>query len=256
MITQTLAGRTAIVTGGSKGIGKGIARALGLAGAQVLIVGRDGNAAENTSRQLSSQGIRVSACAADVTNAADVNRIARTATELFGGIDIVCCNAGVYPQSTLADMTPAELQHVLAVNLVGSILIVQASLPELRKSGHGRVILTSSITGPITGMAGFSHYAASKAGQLGFMRAAAVELAPDLITVNAVLPGNIVTEGFDELGAEYRRSMEQSVPIGRLGNVDDIGQAVVYLASPSASFVTGHALVVDGGQTLPESLSY
>jgi 3-oxoacyl-[acyl-carrier protein] reductase len=132
--------------------------------------------------------------------------------------------------------------------------MVRACLPDLRASGRGRVILTSSITGPVTGMPGFTAYAASKAGQLGFMRAAAVELAGDGITVNAILPGNIATEGLATLGDEYRKSMERTIPGGRLGTVDDIGHATVYLASSEASFVTGQALVVDGGQILPESL--
>lgn len=254
MIRQDLTGRSAIVTGGTKGIGKGIARSLAQSGAKVLIVGRDAPTAEYASEQLSAEGLQVWPCAADVTQPQDLEHMVQTACEYLGGIDIVCCNAGIFPQSTLAEMTLVELERVIAVNLIGTILTVKASLSELRNSGNGRVILTSSITGPLTGMPGFTHYAASKAGQLGFMRAAAVELAPDQITVNAVLPGNIITEGFEELGEDYRRSMERSIPVGRLGTVEDIGSAVVFLASLDSSFITGHALVIDGGQTLPESL--
>jgi 3-oxoacyl-[acyl-carrier protein] reductase len=130
---------------------------------------------------------------------------------------------------------------------------VQASLPYLTASPYGRVIVTSSITGPITGYPGWSHYGASKAGQLGFVRTAALELAAHRITVNAVLPGNIMTEGLADLGEDYLRTMEASIPLGRLGSVADIGNACLFLATDEAAFITGQTLVVDGGQVLPES---
>ncbi|NQW73715.1 MAG: SDR family oxidoreductase, partial [Actinobacteria bacterium] len=128
-------------------------------------------------------------------------------------------------------------------------------LPALIVSSRGRVIVISSITGPITGSPGWSHYGASKAAQLGFMRTAALELAPHGITVNAVLPGNIDTEGLATLGPEYRRSMEMSIPQRHLGGIEDIGYAALFFATDQASYVTGQALVVDGGQVLPESLA-
>jgi 3-oxoacyl-[acyl-carrier protein] reductase len=116
------------------------------------------------------------------------------------------------------------------------------------------VVLTSSITGPMTGFPGWSHYGASKAAQLGFLRTAAIELAPRRITVNAVLPGNIVTEGLADMGEDYMRQMEGSIPLGRLGSVDDIGNACLFLATEEAAYITGQTIVVDGGQVLPESL--
>jgi 3-oxoacyl-[acyl-carrier protein] reductase len=143
---------------------------------------------------------------------------------------------------------------VLGTNVKGTVLSVQACLPYLAASGRGRVILTSSITGPVTGYPGWAHYGASKAAQLGFMRTAAIELAPRGITVNAVLPGNVATEGLADLGPEYRATMEASIPLKRLGEVDEIGYAALFFASDEASYVTGQALVVDGGQILPESL--
>ena len=127
-------------------------------------------------------------------------------------------------------------------------------LPALARSGHGRVILISSITGPITGYPGWTGYGASKAGQLGFMRTAAIELAPSRITVNAVLPGNIVTEGLADLGEEYAASMAASIPLRRLGSVEDIGYAALFLATDEAAYITGQTIVVDGGQVLPETL--
>jgi 3-oxoacyl-[acyl-carrier protein] reductase len=135
------------------------------------------------------------------------------------------------------------------------MLVVKACLPALERSGHGRVILTSSITGPVTGYPGWSHYGASKAGQLGFMRTVAMEVAGAGITVNAVLPGNIKTEGLGELGEEYERTMAAAIPLKRLGTVDDVANTVLFLASDEAAYLTGVAIVVDGGQILPESLA-
>ena len=130
-------------------------------------------------------------------------------------------------------------------------LAVSAVLPAMKSSRWGRIVLTSSITGPITGFAGWSHYGASKAGQLGFMRSAALELAPWNITVNAVMPGNIRTEGLDGLGSDYFKAMEASIPMKRLGAVEDIANAVLFFSSEEAAYVTGQTLVVDGGQVRP-----
>jgi 3-oxoacyl-[acyl-carrier protein] reductase len=150
-------------------------------------------------------------------------------------------------------MTEADLDETLGINLKGTILSVQACLPALAASGRGRVVVTSSITGPITGFPGWSHYGASKAGQLGFVRTAAIELAAQRITVNAVLPGNIMTEGMAEMGEEHLRSMEAAIPLGRLGTVTEVGSTCLFLATDEAAYITGQTIVVDGGQVLPES---
>jgi 3-oxoacyl-[acyl-carrier protein] reductase len=141
------------------------------------------------------------------------------------------------------------------VNLKGTFLSVQACLPALKARGKGRVVVTSSITGPITGNAGWSHYSASKAGQLGFLRTAAIELAPHNITINAVLPGNILTEGLVGLGPEYTAQMTAAIPMRRLGSVEDVAYAALFLASEEAAYITGQTIVIDGGQVLPESQS-
>jgi 3-oxoacyl-[acyl-carrier protein] reductase len=172
----------------------------------------------------------------------------------FGGIDVLCANAGIFPEAPLATMTPDQLAEVLDVNVKGTVYSVQACLPSLIASTSGRVVLTSSITGPITGFTGWSHYGASKSAQLGFMRTAAIELAPHRITVNAVLPGNILTEGLKDLGEDYLAGMARGIPAGALGAPEDIGYAAAFLASDEAAYITGQALVVDGGQVLPESL--
>ena len=152
-----------------------------------------------------------------------------------------------------ATMTPAQLAEVLDVNVKGNIYTVQACLDALTRSGRGRVILTSSITGPITGFPGWSHYGASKAAQLGFMRTAAIELAPRHITVNAVLPGNIFTEGLADMGEDYIAGMVRAIPAGVLGKPEDIGFLAAFLATVEAGYITGQAIAVDGGQVLPES---
>jgi 3-oxoacyl-[acyl-carrier protein] reductase len=153
----------------------------------------------------------------------------------------------------LTELTEADVDEVFAVNVKGTMFAVQACLPALEASGHGRVIVTSSITGPITGFPGWSHYGASKAAQLGFLHTAAIELAPKRVTINAVLPGNIATEGLADMGEEYRRGMEAAIPQRRLGSVEDIGHAALFFATDEAGYITGQTIVVDGGQVLPES---
>lgn len=252
----SIAGRSAIVTGATKGIGKGIARVLVSAGANVLITGRNEQDAEATVAELAALGAgRVVYSLGDVADPEACARMAAAAVAAHGGIDILCANAGIFPDAKLTSMSEADMDRVLDTNIKGTLLSVQACIPELAKSGRGRVILTSSITGPITGYPGWSHYGASKAAQLGFMRTAAIELAPMAITVNAVLPGNVITEGLADLGEDYMRSMEMSIPQRRLGSVADIGNAALFFATDEAAYITGQALVVDGGQILPESLA-
>jgi len=242
-------GRTVLVTGGTKGIGKGIAGVFARAGANVVVVGRDRERGEGTAEELGAAYV-----SADVGRAEDCERMAAEAVERFGGIDVLCANAGVFPDAKLEDMTEADIDAIFATNVKGTMLSVKACLAELERSGHGRVILTSSITGPITGYPGWSHYGATKAAQLGFLRTAAIELAAKGITINAVMPGNIETEGLDELGPEYRQKMESSIPQRKLGKVEDIGYAALFFASDEAAYITGQTIVVDGGQVLPESM--
>lgn len=253
---SSIAGRSVIVTGATKGIGKGIARVFVEAGANVLVTGRDKGDAQRTVEELSALGSgQVASFLGDVADRASCAAMADAAVAAHGGIDVLCANAGIFPDAKLASMSEADMDRVLDTNVKGTMLSVQACLPSLSASAHGRVILTSSITGPITGFPGWSHYGASKAAQLGFMRTAAIELAPMGITVNAVLPGNIATEGLADLGPDYLRAMEASIPQRRLGSVVDIGYAALFFATDEAAYITGQALVVDGGQVLPESLA-
>jgi len=244
-------GRSVVVTGSSKGIGKGIARSFARQGAKVMVVSRKMDEADACARELGN-GAR--GFAADVGNWDACQAMAAAAADAFGGIDVLCANAGTFPQTKIEAMDPAEWDAVMATNLKGSFLSVKACLPWLKQSDQGRVVLTSSITGPVTGFPGWSHYGASKAGQLGFIRTACIELARYGITINAVLPGNIITEGLAGLGEAYLKTMAASIPLKRLGTTDDVANAVLFLASKEAGYVTGQTIIVDGGQILPETL--
>lgn len=248
---KSLHGKTVIVTGGSRGIGKGIALRFGEAGLNVLVVSRNQADADAVAALI---GPHAAGFAADVATQEGCDAIVSSAVDRFGGVDVLCANAGIFPAARLGEMTAADFDQVISTNLRSTFLSVSAVLPAMTKAGSGRIVLTSSITGPITGFPGWSHYGASKAGQLGFMRTAAIELAPKNITVNAVMPGNIFTEGLEGLGDEYIAKMEASIPMRRLGTVADIANAALFFASEEAAYITGQSIVVDGGQVLPESL--
>jgi len=253
-VLTSIKDKSVIVTGGTKGIGRGIAKVFAALGAHVCVVGRNENDGTATAEALRRDGGSVQFCRGDVRDRADMERVAATVAAEFGGIDILCANAGIFPQTKLEELTEGEWEDVLATNLKGMLFSIQACLPHLKRSVAGRIVLTSSITGPITGYPGWSHYGATKAGMLGFMRTAAIELAKFKITINAVLPGNVLTEGLIELGQQYIATMAAAVPLQRLGTLEEVGYAVAFLASEEAGFITGQTLVLDGGQTLPESL--
>jgi 3-oxoacyl-[acyl-carrier protein] reductase len=251
----SIAGKSVVVTGATRGIGLGIARVFASCGARVLVVGRDEDRARAVVDELSGEGAKVSYAIGDLRNRSDCERMAETAVARLDGIDVLCANAGIYPEAALDELTDADIDETLAVNVKGSILSVQACLPALERSGRGRIILTSSITGPITGDPGLSHYGASKAAQIGFMRSAAVELAPMAITVNAILPGLIMVERFSDEPDTYGSWLELGktrIPMGRPGTPEEIGYAALFLASDEAGYITGQTIVVDGGLVLPE----
>jgi len=247
----SLAGKSVVVTGSSKGIGKGIAASFVKAGCKVLVVSRHLAEAEAAAKEL---GKGASAFAADVTKLDSMDAMAKAAADRHGGIDILCANAGVFPPHKLEEMTSEQWDLVVDTNLKGCFHSVKACIPYLKKSPQGRIILTSSITGPVTGFPGWTHYGATKSGQLGFMRTACLELAKYGITVNAVLPGNIMTEGLQGMGEEYLKTMSASIPLKRLGALEDIGNTALFLATREAGYITGQTIIVDGGQIIPESL--
>jgi len=241
-----------LVTGGSQGIGLGIAKVFARAGASVMITGRKSESLKRAQTEMRELGLDVRTIVADVSDPASCQAMADAVEEQFGGLDVLCSNAGIYPEQQLGNITREDLDNVFGTNINGLIFSVQACLEALTRSGRGRVVVTSSITGPTVGFPGLSNYAASKAAQLGFVRSSALELAPRQITINAILPGTIRTEGLDSLGAENIERMQKCIPLQRLGATSDIGHAALYFASEGAAFVTGQTLTVDGGQTLPE----
>ncbi|MEN3791357.1 3-oxoacyl-ACP reductase FabG [Fulvimarina sp. MAC3] len=246
--------RSVIVTGGSKGIGRGIAKVFAAKGAKVMIAGRSEQAARAAVAEIRESGGTAEYNLCDVSDWDAVQGLVAATVEAFGGLDVMCANAGAFPQTKMVDMDPSEWDQVMATNLKSSFLCVKASIPVFEKAGKGRVVLTSSITGPVTGYPGWAHYGASKSGQLGFLKTAAMELARYGVTINAVMPGNIYTEGLQDLGEDYLKTMAASIPLKRLGAVEDIGNAALFFASDEASYITGQTIIVDGGQILPESV--
>lgn len=249
-----LSGHVALVAGGTKGIGEGIVRVLLHDGACVVASGHTpASCAKATAELTPVAGDRLSVLQMDIRSKEDCDRAVSHCLNRFGRLDAICINVGVYPLTRLEDMTESDIDSMFATNVKGVFFLTQAARTALMASGTGRVVITSSITGPITGYPGWTHYGASKAAVLGFIRSAALELAPYGITVNAVLPGNVQTERLRALGEDYLRRMVATIPIGFLGEPEDIGQAVAFLCSPGARYITGQSLVIDGGQTLPET---
>jgi 3-oxoacyl-[acyl-carrier protein] reductase len=245
---KDLTGQVAVVTGGARGIGHGIGSVLAAEGATVVVVDVEAELGEAVAAELA--GLAVSA---DVTDRASVEAMAARVADELGRIDIVCANAGAYPFAALEELDEQTWNQVMDLNVGGAVRTVQACLPAMRARSYGRIVLTSSITGPITGQPGFAHYGASKAAMLGFMRSAAVELARSGITVNAVMPGNVSTPGFADTSDEHQLRMLASIPMGRYAEPEEVGWAVRFLASPEAGYITGQTLIVDGGQVLPEA---
>ena len=250
---QRLDEQVAIVTGSARGIGRGIAEVLAGEGARVVIADINGEAAETTAGELNDAGHEAVAKEVDVTDRAAVDDLVALALDRFGRIDIFAANAGIYPLVKIPDINTQEWDRVMDINARGALHSIQACLPAMRSQKYGRIVLTSSITGAITGYPGFGHYGASKAAMLGLMRSAALEVATDGITINAVLPGNVATPGVEEAGEELQEDMITAIPLRYFADPADIGWAVRFLAASEARYITGQTIVVDGGQVLPES---
>ena len=248
-----LTGKIAIVTGGQRGIGLGIVTKLAQAGANVVIAGIVDDAGEDAAEALRRQGLKVTYVHMDVRSEKSITETIDQVAMLFGRIDIAVANAAIYPNTPIVNISTDEWDAVLAVNLRGPFLLARACLPHFQKQIKGRVIFLSSITGPRVSSPGYAHYAATKAGVLGFMRTAALEWAPWNITLNAVEPGNVLTEGVKEHQPQsFIDAQAAAVPLRRLGTPEDIAHAVHFLASDEASYITGQTIVIDGGQTIPE----
>jgi len=247
---MTLSERVALVTGGGRGIGRVLALALADAGADVAVADIDQPSAQNVAAEITAMEKRGLAVHVDVTNKASVISMIQTVVDQLGGLDILVNNAGIFPIAALTTMAEEDWDRVIAVNLKGVFLCSQAALTPMRQRGGGRIINMASVSG-LVGAVGFAHYAASKAGVIGFTKSLAREGAPMGITANAVAPGIIATEiATETFPASALDVYKTQVPLRRLGTPDDLTAIVVFLASPGAAYITGQVYTVDGGYTM------
>lgn len=253
-----LSGKTAIVTGGAKGIGYGICYRLAEAGARVLVADLDGAAATNAAAELTDKGWTAAAITTDVSREDDIKAMIAAAQEQFGSVDILVNNAGIYPPVPIAQMSSEQFQKVLAVNLHSVFLATKYAAAVMKPQGGGKIINITSIDALHPSMIGLAHYDASKHAVWGFTKNAALELAADHITVNAIAPGGITTPGVAAMSqgatAEQMAASSQAfmakIPLHRMGEPDEIGTVSLFLASDMASYMTGAQIVVDGGALL------
>jgi 3-oxoacyl-[acyl-carrier protein] reductase len=241
-----LTGRVAVVTGGSRGIGRAIVEALHGAGARVAVLGRDPARAEEVARQL---GDRALAVTADVSDPDATGRAVEAVERGLGPVDVLVNNAGITKDGLLARMSPADWDAVLNANLKGAFLMTRAVTRGMMKRRWGRVVNITSVVG-LMGNAGQANYAASKAGLIGFTKAVARELSSRNVLVNAVAPGFIDSDMTRALTEEQRNALVPRIPLGRLGAGRDVAGAVLFLASNLADYITGQVLVVDGGMVM------
>lgn len=252
-MSASLAGRTAIVTGGAQGIGRAITEALAGAGANVVIADIKASGAD-VAREIAARG--PGACEfveADISATAGVRAVVDRAIARFGSVDILCPNAAVFRRSLTVDMDESEWDAVLNGGLRAVFLIVKACLPSMIKQKRGRIVITGSITGARVGQLLHAHYGASKAGMVGFARCVAMEVAQHNITINVVEPGNIMTEAMRAV-PEMHQPYIDHIPMNRMGETEEVASLVRFLASDDARYITGQEIVIDGGQILPENL--
>lgn len=248
----TQPGRTAIVTGGARGIGRAIATALAHGGANVVIADlRDTGAA--AAAAIAATGGQCHFVQADISRADGVADVVAEALRRFGSIDILCPNAAVFNRSLVVDMSEADWDAVIDGGLKSVFLIVKECLPHMIRQGHGRIVVTGSITGARVGQTHNAHYGAAKAGIVGFARCLALEVAQHNITINVVEPGNVMTEAMMTV-PELHQSFVDHIPLNRMASVEEVAAVTAFLASDAASYITGQSVVVDGGQILPENL--
>lgn len=242
-----LDGRVAVVTGGSRGIGRSIVEHLASAGARVAVVARDAGRAEGVAGELPGTGHAGFGC--DVADVAAVDALVKRVEADLGSLDILVNNAGVTGDNLLIRMSDAEWDRVLDTNLKGTFNTIRAATKGMMRRRSGRIINITSVVG-ITGNKGQANYAASKAGVIGLTKSVAKELASRNILCNALAPGYIETEMTAELGETVREALVGQIALGRLGRGDDIASVVRFLAGPGAAYITGQVIVVDGGMVI------
>ena len=257
----SLSGKAAIVTGGAKGIGKGIAYRLAEAGAKVLIADMDEATAQATASELAAKGWTAVAISADVSNEDEVRAMISACQQHFGSLDILVNNAGIYPPAPVAQMTQQDFEKVMHVNLRSVFLTTKYAAEVMKPRGGGKIINITSIDALHPSMVGLAHYDASKHGVWGFTKNSALELAPHKSWVNAIAPGGIQTPGVEAMqsqmktpaGVDPKQAVEAfmaKIPMHRMGEPDEIGKVALFLASDLSSYMTGEQVVVDGGALL------
>jgi len=256
-----LSGKGAVVTGGAMGIGQGIAFRLAEAGAGVMVADIDLKAATQTAKQIEARGGKAKAIRADVRSAADAEKVAQATVDAFGSLDILVNNAGIYPSSGFVDTSEELWDKVLDINLKGAFLYSQAAARAMIKAGHGGRIINIASIEALKPMGMLVPYNTSKSGVVGLTKSMALDLAPNKILVNAVAPGGIETPGTEVArssisqalgitGEQVLQGYVQRVPLGRMGEPDDIAKVVLFLVSGAADFITGELILVDGGHLL------
>ncbi len=241
-----LTGQSAIVTGASQGIGRAIAIALARSGASVACVARNADKLAETAEAITALGGTAEVFSCDVTSSESVQQVVEGVTEKWGKLHIVVNNAGITHDTLIPRMSDDDWDSVINTNLRGTFLFTRAATRPMMQARYGRIINIASVSG-LTGNPGQANYSASKAGVIGMTRTVAKELASRKITVNAIAPGFIETEMTEAMGPVILEEIKKRVPARRLGHVDDIASAVLFLASSSASYITGQVLTVDGG---------
>ena len=244
-----LENKVALVIGGARGIGGGIAARFAREGGKIVVGDLEDEAGERHAAEIGGVYLRT-----DISRPEDAEAAVAATVERFGRLDILVQNAGIYPWTLIENTSPEEWDRVVSVNLGGCFHAARAAVKPMKAQKSGRILFTSSITGPHVTSPGHGHYSATKAGINGFIRAAALEFAGYGITVNGVEPGNILTEGMKtHRSPEFIQAMVDAIPLGRLGTPEDVANAFLFLASDEAAYITGTTIIVDGGQLLPES---
>jgi len=245
----SLLGKTALITGSARGIGRAMALAFARAGADVVVNSRSEAGSQRVAEEIRALGRRALAYEADVSDAAAVDGMIGEVLKEWQTLDILVNNAGITRDGLLLRMKDEQWHEVLRGNLNSAFHCTRAVSRAMMKQRHGRIINVSSVVG-IMGNAGQANYAASKAGLIGFTKAMAKELASRGVTVNAIAPGFIKTDMTDALGPEAKETLTGQIPMARLGEPEDVADAALFLASDAARYITGQVIVVDGGMTM------
>lgn len=244
-----LSGKVALVTGASRGIGCSIAKILAQNGAHVVCVSRNVSDVQSVADEITAAGGTAAAVACDISDSDNVTKLVKETVGTHNHLDILVNNAGVTRDNLLMRMSEDDWNTVLNINLKAAFIAIKAAARTMIKQRKGRIINISSVVG-LMGNAGQVNYAASKAGLIGLTKSTARELAPRGITANCIAPGYVATDMTNELGDEVQQSLNEKIPLGRIGQVEDIAYAVAFLASDEAEYITGQTLAVDGGMVM------